>query len=75
MDRETFKAQLNSRRSELGITYKTIQERTGLGYNTVRRTFNDPWKSQAHTLLLVIRTLGCELVFAIEDKIGDELEI
>ena len=72
-DKELHEA-LVKRRNDLGMSYRDIQNRTGLGYNTVRRCFSDPFESRSTTLILVARTMGCELVFCIANSIGDELE-
>ena len=72
-DKELHEA-LVKRRADLGISYRDIQNRTGLGYNTVRRCFADPFESRSATLIAILRTMGCELVFCIANSIGDELE-
>lgn len=72
-DKELHEA-LVKRRNDLDMSYKDIQNLTGLGYNTVRRCFADPFESRSATLILVARTMGCELVFCVANSIGDELE-
>lgn len=69
-----FRETLRKRRTNLGMTYKEIQRRTKLGYNTVRRVFDDPSKCRISSVILVARSMDCDLIFAIEDQIGDELE-
>ncbi len=72
---EEFKIALNKRIKELHMSYRDIQEHTGLGYNTVRRVFKEPMNCRIRSVLQVLQTMECELVFAVKNHIGDELEI
>lgn len=74
MKNEEFKAVLTNRRKDLGLTYRQIQKRTTLGYNTVRRVFSDPFNCRIGSVLRVAVAMGCDLLFTVENKIGDELE-
>lgn len=69
-----LKDTLQTRRKELGMSLRDIQSLTGLGYNTVRRVFADPFKCGLNSVIAVVRSMGCELIFAVENGIGDELE-
>lgn len=69
-----LKDTLNERRESLGLSYVDIQKCTQLGYNTVRRVFDSPFNCRLSSVLGVLRTMGCELVFSVENRIGDELE-
>lgn len=69
-----FKQQLSERRTALRMTFKDIQERTKLGYNTVRRVFHDPMNCRIGSVLRVVSAMGCSIDFNIEQHIGDELE-
>lgn len=73
MNNQSLKQALDKRRSDLGMTYKNLQARTELGYNTVRRVFEDPKQCRVESLVRVARAMGCELIFTVRDKIGDEL--
>lgn len=74
MTNQEFKLALNKRRDELGISYREIQRRTELGYNTVRRVFRDPMDCRIGSVLKVVRALDGDLIFTIQSHIGDELE-
>jgi len=74
MTNEEFRVALSSRRDKLGISYREIQRRTTLGYNTVRRVFRDPMGCRTGSLLKVVRALDGDLIFTIQSHIGDELE-
>lgn len=64
---------LERRRQDLKLSYRVLQKRTGLGYNTVRRIFTDPFACGFKNVLIVCETLGCCLVFTVEHQIGDEI--
>lgn len=74
MKDDEFKLVLTNRRKDLGLTYRQIQKRTELGYNTVRRVFTDPFNCRIGSVLRVAVAMGCDLVFTVENKIGEELE-
>lgn len=74
MKEDEFKEILTTRRKDLGLTYRQIQSRTALGYNTVRRVFSDPFNCRIGSVLRVAIVMGCDLLFTVENKIGDELE-
>ncbi len=74
MKDEEFKSVLMDRRKDLGLTYRQIQKRTALGYNTVRRVFSDPFNCRIGSVLRVVVAMGCDLLFTVENKIPDELE-
>lgn len=74
MKDKEFKAVLTNRRKDLGLTYRQIQNRTALGYNTVRRVFSNPFNCRIGSVLRVAVAMGCDLLFTVENKIGDELE-
>lgn len=69
-----FKDALCQRRADLRMTYKELQRRTELGYNTVRRVFSDPMNCRIGSVVRVARAMGCFLDFTIEQHIGDEIE-
>ena len=69
-----FKAALDKRRQSLGMSYRDIQRRTSLGYNTVRRVFTDPMNCRIGSVIRVVTAMGCYLDFTVEQHIGDELE-
>jgi len=69
-----FRAALVERQKNLGLSYKDIQQRTQLGYNTLRRVFNNPTNCRLSSVIRVVTALGCSLDFAIEQQIADELE-
>lgn len=74
MQDNEFKAAIVVRRTDLRMTYRDIQNRTKLGYNTVRRVFADPFTCRISSVLAVLRSMSCDLHFTIENNIGDELE-
>lgn len=74
MTNKEFKTALNARRHDLEITYREIQSRTNLGYNTVRRVFQDPMSCRIGSVLKIVRALDGDLIFTIQQHIGDELE-
>ena len=69
-----FKDALRRRRADLRMTFKEIQRRTELGYNTVRRVFEDPMNCRIGSVVRVARAMGCFLDFTVEQHIGDEIE-
>lgn len=69
-----FKDALSERRKSLRMTYRDIQSRTELGYNTVRRVFSDPMNCRIGSVVRVARAMGCFLDFTVEQHIGDEIE-
>jgi hypothetical protein len=69
-----FKDALDKRRDDLQMTYKDIQRRTKLGYNTVRRVFVDPMKCQVGSVIRVLSSMDCSLDFTVEQRVGDEIE-
>lgn len=74
MTNEELTRALADRRTQLKMTLRDIQNRAGLGYNTVRRVFKDPFQCRTTSVLAVVRSMGCDLIFNIENSIGDELE-
>ena len=74
MKEDEFKQLLAERRESLRMSYKDIERRTELGYNTVRRVFTDPMNCRIGSVIRVVSAMGCCLDFVIEQKIGDELE-
>ncbi len=69
-----FKVVLDERRRSLNMSYKDIQRRTELGYNTVRRVFSEPMNCRIGSVIRVCTAMGCFLDFTVEQHIGDELE-
>ena len=74
MQDNEFKDAITTRRTDLKMSYRDIQGRTKLGYNTVRRVFADPFTCRISSVLAVLRSMSCDLHFTIENHIGDELE-
>jgi len=74
MTDDQFKQSLIKRRTDLGMSYKDIQQKTKLGYNTVRRAFNEPWDCKVRSIVRICKAMGCVLDFVIEGNIGDEIE-
>ena len=65
---------LERRRQELGMSYRDIQRRTTLGYNTVRRAFTNPFTVHFKNILMICETMACTLLFSIENQMPDEIE-
>lgn len=74
MTGEEFKQQLAKRRADLNVSFKVIQSRTKLGYNTVRRVFKDPMNCRIGSVIRVVSAMGCSIDFGVENRLGDELE-
>lgn len=72
-EKELCKA-LDERRESLKMSFKDLQRRTGLGYNTIRRIFKQPFGVALEKVLVVHETMGCSLMFGIERDIPDEIE-
>lgn len=74
MTNTELRTALERRRQDLRMSYREIQKRTSVGYNTVRRVFKDPFSVGFKTVLMVCETLGCTLMFSIENLIPDDIE-
>lgn len=70
-----FKIMMEKRRKDLGVAYKDIQRGTDLGYNTIRRVFQNPMHCKIGNVVKVVQAMGGDLILTIERKgMGDELE-
>jgi hypothetical protein len=72
MDINKLRRMLQRRRHSLRMPYAAIQRRTGLGYNTVRRTFANPDQVRLNSLLLVMASVGCTLTFSVEETTHEQ---
>ena len=74
MTSEEFKRALNVRLTERNLSKSAVHRQTNLSYATIRKVFQDPMNCRISSVLSVLNVLGCSLDFAIEQRIGDELE-
>lgn len=74
MTKRELKKQLRDRQKELKLSFRDLQARTGLGYNTVRRVFDNPFQCRFQSVLIVCETMGCSVAFAVENNIADDVE-
>lgn len=65
---------LERRRQQLELTFRELQKKTKLGYNTVRRVFKTPFEVRFRSILTVCEAMGCGLGFSIENQIPDDIE-
>jgi transcriptional regulator with XRE-family HTH domain len=75
MTEEEFNQALRTRRIVLKMTYRDIHRQTGLGYNTVRRIFQDPINSGICSLIRVAEVLNCKLVLTMMDDKDNKVEL
>ena len=59
---ETYKDILNERRKRLGMTYRIIAERTGLGWATVQRALTSGKNTTLESFTAIANVLGCKLI-------------
>jgi hypothetical protein len=69
-----FKQAINDRRMALKMSLREVQRKTGLGYNTIRRLFDNPMLCKMGSVIRVASVLGCCFDFVVENRIGTEIE-